>query len=744
MMHPGIRKFALPIGCVSGLALLLCESPRGVAFSPIPSSGQTEVIVYRDDWGVPHIYSETEEGGFYGLGYAQAEDNLEGLLKLVLFARGEQAAALGAEYVDGDFEQRRWLHREEAEKGLKRINPQLQKNYRSYITGIKQYMKDHPDAVPVWAPALDPVDVVAVSRAVLWTYMIRQGEGDCLRAGIKLAGGLRNMPQECEQGASNEWVVSPQRSADKAMIVLSDPHGEVDGGLFYEFRMEAGPIKSAGYCFGALLILTHTRYVSWGMTTGDPDVSDCYEVEVDPENPRRYLYDGEWRTMETREVRVAVKDADPVSRTGEYTRHNGSLCPVIARNDGKAYVICTSYMHEAGLFDEEIYRLNLARNMAEVKDAVKILGMFPQNLMFGDREGNSYYVRLGRTPRRPSGYDWNRPVEGNTSKTAWLGIHPVEDLVQIENPPQGYMQNCNIAPDRMMEDCPLTADRYPSYIFNDEPNRTNTRGLRAVEVLSRDFHFTVEDAMELAQDEKWKGTEAWQTALHKALNENEDFVKKASPLYRRFADNILHFDGHARAESVAALNYLYWRSTIWSMPGLSDKEREALMDPLWEKAELTPEQGKLLVKAVDLAVEHMLKEHGTIDLRYGDIHRIGRGGKSWPLGGGGLMPVNSLACAYTMKCIFTLRAMTFSDPDEHGYRFPWLGSRCLRLVIFTDPIQSFTLHLFGQSSHPDSPHYTDQARLASERRLKPTYFYKEDLLKHVVSQKTIDIVLPGN
>jgi len=740
MIRLRVRISALFKFVVLLLVLFSVFSQPSNAFPSALDSDQSAVTIYRDDWGVPHIYAQTEEGGFYGLGYAQAEDHLEGLLRLLLMVRGQQAVAFGSEFIQSDFEQRRWRHVEEARKGLDRMDPQLQKNYRYYIAGLKRYMKDHPDDVPEWAPEPGPVDMVALSRAVLWRYMIRHGLTDCIRGGIQIASTHRDMLERSRQSASNEWIVAPWRSAENAMIVLSDPHGEIDGGLFYEFRMDAGPIKSAGYCFGALFILTHTRYVSWGMTTGDPDVSDCYEVEVDPENPRRYLYDGEWQTMVTREERVSVKDAETVVRILEYTRHNGLLCPVIARKEDKAFVVCTSYMHDAGLFDEEIYRLNLAKNVAEVKNSVKILGMFPQNLMFGDSEGSSYYVRLGKTPKRPSGYDWNKPVPGNTSETAWLGIHPVEDLVQIEDPPQGYMQNCNIAPDMMMENCPVKADQYPSYIFNDESHRTNTRGIRAVEVLSRDFHFTVKDALELALDEKWVGTEAWQMALHKALTQSKDFLKRASPLHRRFVDNILHFDGHVRADSVAALNYLYWRSTLWNMPDLREGDKDALVDPLWEKGELTPAQGAVLVKAAKMAVESMLKEHGTIDIRYGDIHRIGRGGKSWPLGGGGLMPENTTACAYTKRCIFTLRAMTFGEPDEHGYRYPWLGSRCLRLVIFTDPIQSFTLHLFGQSGHPESPHFTDQARLASQRRLKPTYFYKEDLLKHAVSKTALDIV----
>ncbi len=739
MRHSRTRVRPLFMAITFVMVILSGWNQPAISLPLILSSDQENVTIYRDDWGVPHIYSGTEEGGFYGLGYAQAEDNLEGILRLFLLVRGEQAAAFGPEFVKSDFEQRRWMHVEEAQKGFNRMNPQLQKDYRYYMAGLKRYMKDHPEDVPDWAPELGPVDMVALSRAVLWTYMIRHGLRDCTRAGVKIAAEHRKVLEQSRQSASNEWIVAPWRSEDNAMIVLSDPHGGIDGGLFYEFRMDAGPIKSAGYCFGALFILTHTRYISWGMTTGDPDVSDCYEVEVDLKNPRRYLFDGEWQTMVTREVKVAVKEKEPVVRTLEYTKHNGRLSPVIARSKGKAYAICTSYMHDAGLFDEEIYRLNLAKNITEVKDAVKILGMFPQNLMVGDHLGKSYYVRLGKTPKRPSGYDWNKPVPGNTSETAWLGIHPVEDLVQIENPVQGYMQNNNIAPDMMMEDCPLDSGHYPSYIFNDEPGRTNTRGIRAVEVLSKDFHFTIKDAIELALDEKWVGTEAWQKALERALNQNPDVVKEKLPPFRRFVDNILQFGGHARAGSVAALNYLYWRSTIWNMEDLAKNEKEALSDPLWEKGELSLKQGKTLLKAVDLAIEAMIQKRGTIDIKYGDVHRIGRGGKSWPLGGGGLMPENTVACAYTKKCIFTLRAMTFNEPDEHGYRYPWLGSRCLRLVIFTEPLQSFTLHLYGQSGHEDSPHYTDQACLASERRLKPTYFYKEDLLKHVVSTKILDV-----
>ena len=90
-------------------------------------------------------------------------------------------------------------------------------------------------------------------------------------------------------------------------------------------------------------------------------------------------------------------------------------------------------------------------------------------------------------------------------------------------------------------------------------------------------------------------------------------------------------------------------------------------------------------------------------------------------------------------CLQTLRAFTAGGPDSTGHRFVLVGSRLLRLVIFTNPIQSFTLHNFGQSSHPDSPFHDDQAQLSSRRELKPVLFDRQDLMKHVTSTKTLEI-----
>lgn len=715
---------------------------------PRPAPAPVTVTIARDEWGVPHLFSATEAGGFYGLGYAMAEDELEYILTLVLLARGEAAGALGKEHLGSDVTARLWRHAEESKLGFTKMAPELQRNYRAWAAGITRWMTEHPDRTPAWAPKLEAWDPVTISRFVLWLgYQAGEGLADCRRGGVKLAAADQAGLDARSVLASNEWVIAPWRTADGALMMLSDPHGEVDGRFSYEFRMRAGRLALAGYTLGAMPILVQTPRVAWGMTTGAPDVSDCYEVTVDAANPRRFLFDGRPQQMVVRTVTIPVKGQAPVTRELEYTRHNGVLSPVVARNGNTAYVVSTPYMPDAGVFDDEMYRMTLSRNVAEVRTAMKTLGMFPQNVMVGDAEGHSFYLRAGKAPKRPAGYQWNKPVPGNTSATAWTGIHPLEDLVQIQDPVTGYMQNNNIAPDMMFPGSPLTPDRFAPDVFNDQPGRTNSRALRVIEVLSQAYRFTVDDAIALALDEKWMDTDKWQLALRRSLAREPARASGFSPAAKTVIDRILKFDGHARAESAAALDFWYWRTATAQSAGGFPAE---IIEPAFLAADsIRAPLATRLLEAVDTAVALMTRRHGGIDRVFGDVFRIGRGGaSSYPVGGSGLIPGSMRQCeslaSWNHVCVMTLRAFTPTGPADSLGRFhATIGSRLLRLTVFTNPIQSFTVHNYGQSADPASPHYEDQAReLTSKHRVKPVYFDREALAPHVVSEKTLTVPEP--
>jgi acyl-homoserine lactone acylase PvdQ len=730
------------------LVMVLAPPARAAEPARIETPVAGQVAIYRDNWGVPHIYASTEPDGYFGLGYAQAEDQLAALLELFNGVLGWQTGSptLTSYGLPGEFgvEALRWQHAEAGREGFARLSSALKKNYGAWIRGITRFMEEHPDKVPAGTPQLEDWLPVGVSRALLWDYMTFDGIGDCARGGVKLAHSPGESGRAPDRLASNEWVLAPWRTADHATIVLSDPHGEVDGRIFYEFRMHAGAMHVAGYTLGALFLLTHNRDLGWGQTTGAPDVSDCYELEVDPRNPARFRFDGGWRPITAREVTVKGEGGASVVRRFEHVILNDVVSPIVARVADKAYAVSTPYQNAAGLFDEEVYRWNLARSVEELRAATRLLGSYQQNMMVGDRHGRLFYLRMGRTPVRPANYDWTRPVPASTSATQWRGIHPVADLVQIVDPPQGYMQNANIPPDRMVDGEPLVrSGGYPTYIYNDvEYFRYLARGLRANEVLSRAYGFTIEDAIGLALDEKWFGHEMWRDMLQAALEANSAAVRARSDEFRRVAQRLVNFDGVAAADSVAALNHVYWRTAL--LKRLGAEEKASLDRTLTGREALTPIVATAMVEAVDDAIEQMRALHGSVDLQYGAVFRIRRDATraSLPLGGGFPMHIEPYSACRDLEspafaCVLTQRAFSFGQPDGEGRRYVQAGSRALRLVAFTDPIRSFSLHLYGQSDDPASAHYDDQIALASGRRLKPTYFNPDELAGHLESARVL-------
>ena len=71
------------------------------------------------------------------------------------------------------------------------------------------------------------------------------------------------------------------------------------------------------------------------------------------------------------------------------------------------------YFGEFRLIDQ-IYEMATAHNLAEMKKALSMFQLMEQNIMVATVDGDIFYLRNGRVPIRPKGYDWKRPVPGNT------------------------------------------------------------------------------------------------------------------------------------------------------------------------------------------------------------------------------------------------------------------------------------------------------------------------------------------
>lgn len=69
--------------------------------------GRTDVTVYRDDFGIPHVYGDTDAGAAYALGYVAAEDRMWHMDVLRHAAKGQLSEILGPDLNEFDKANRR-------------------------------------------------------------------------------------------------------------------------------------------------------------------------------------------------------------------------------------------------------------------------------------------------------------------------------------------------------------------------------------------------------------------------------------------------------------------------------------------------------------------------------------------------------------------------------------------------------------------------------------------------------------
>ena len=96
------RDYLVSLGLIAALLAAGCSEKAELpeARTVISHAAPGSVNIYRDKYGVPHLYAEREEDGFWGHGYTAAEDHLEGILIFYLSLKGELAKAFGPGTVD--------------------------------------------------------------------------------------------------------------------------------------------------------------------------------------------------------------------------------------------------------------------------------------------------------------------------------------------------------------------------------------------------------------------------------------------------------------------------------------------------------------------------------------------------------------------------------------------------------------------------------------------------------------------
>lgn len=151
--------------CRAGLAGLVAAAFALAAEPSTPATAAEKetaapVEILRDRWGIPHIFSATDAGAFYGLGYATAEDRAFQMTYSLRIIQGRLAETVGEvrmvnrneTSVDSDRKMRTFGFHRAAQRTAANLDPETRGLLQSYCDGVNDYFAQHREKLhPLFA-----------------------------------------------------------------------------------------------------------------------------------------------------------------------------------------------------------------------------------------------------------------------------------------------------------------------------------------------------------------------------------------------------------------------------------------------------------------------------------------------------------------------------------------------------------------------------------------------------------------
>ncbi len=688
------RQISFTLGLL--VVTLLCLS-WAEAKAQNDASLARDVTIYRDTYGVPHVFGRTDASTVFGFAYAQAEDNFWRVEENFINALGRASELYGEKMLDED----RLNHALEIPRLAQAEYARLDKHTRSlcdaFAAGLNYYLARHTQVKPRLLTRIEPWYTLAFIR-----YNYYQN-------GFARDRSLRGTQQQTaaiesdlkEHTGSNGWVIGPSKSATGNAMLFINPHLPFFGpGQVYEGHVHSDEgWNFTGYTrFGfPLPYVGHNENGGWVSTDNAADLTDVYvETFDDPSRPLAYKYGKEYRLATERTEEIRVKTATGIE-TRKFTMRKTHHGPIVAASDGKPLALRMAKFESDGWL-REWYDMTRAKSLAELKRAIAPLNMLFGNVMYADRQGNTWYLYNGAVPKRDPRFDWQRPVDGSDPATEWQGYHTIDELPQLTNPKSGWMQNCNTTPFLLTSEGNPDPKQFPKYMVQEGDN---PRGAISREILASKSKFTFDEWKQLAFDTRVMNAEKRLPGLLAALKQHLD----NDPRLREVYDELVRWNQRSATDSIAMTLFSLWHERV-----LRNEKQDA-------------------VAALTEVVDTLQHDFGTWKVAWGEINRLQRLDESKDEDFQDSKP--SLAVSGVNGndgAVFT-----FYAAPERGQkrRYGMAGGTYISVVEFGPTVRALSVHTFGASGDPKSRHFMDQSALYTRGEFKPSPLTLDEIRAHL-------------
>ena len=648
--------------------------------------------IKRDIWGVPHVYGETDADAAFGLAYAHAEDDFKNIAENMYLYRAQMGLRDGISGAVQDYLIKVLKIRENIDENyLIDLDENVRKVIEAYAAGINYWMIKNPENEYSHFFPVTEKDIVAgfAIQNLFFSGVVSSIEKLQREAEIKEEYTSLYRNQQFVTG-SNVLAVNSNKTEDKSTRIIINSHQPLEGPLaWYEahIKSDEGWNMMGGLFPGSPFIFVgFNENIAWGFTVNKPDLSDSYELTINPNNEDQYLLDGEWKDFTKETIELPVKIFGPikwtVERDAKYSQHG----PVLEVGD-KSYALRFSGMKDIKQVNQW-YAMNKSQSIADWISAMKKRSIVSFNGVFADKEGNIFFLHNSSSPLRKEGLDWSNTIDGTRSDLIWDEYVEFEKIPQIKNPSSGWLASTNQDPFKVTNEMDNLSAKDFSPTLGLQTRMTN-RAYRSIELFDSYSSISEKDFDDIKFDNKY----SVQSRSYKYISKIFEIDFETDEL--NYAKNVLrdwdlstNFDNTSAALGVCVL------SNEW----------------ISEQGQRIPQDPEISFRD---CVTELNETYGKVDPKWSERNFIVRGQKKISVQGGPDV----------------LRAIYGRNDNEGDLKAA--GGDGLYIHVSWDKDkkqQSKSIHQYGSATQDNtSIHFDDQMNLYVNEVYKPT-FYDSELL----------------
>lgn len=465
----------------------------------------SDVTVYRDERGMPHIYATNDHDLYFSVGFVTAQERLWFMDLIRRATTGRLSEVLGDKLVETDKFSRCLKMTEKSKMLLSREDPAIISYMQAYADGVNAYItaagKKLPPEFKILGYKPDPWKLEDIANIIgymgwdlaknnltadIFYYRLSQKVGaekasqfipdwnavnslvfpdfklnDTL---LKEAGKFISSLDKLEEmgiasfSGSNNWAVSGKRTETGKPVLSNDMHLSFGSpGIWIQMHeVIPGKLNVTGVVIPGepFVVAGHNEKIAWGETNLMVDDIDLFAEKINPENDDQYYFNGEWKNMVISKEIINIRGGRHDSVIIKYTHRGPIISGFRSIMDKSLSMRWSGYDFSDEL--RSVSLLNRAVGWDDFRNAISTFRSASQNFVYADVEGNIGLNTGGGVPIRKGNGSIIR--NGENADYDWKGYVPFELLPTSYNPENGYVSSANNK---------TVSDEYPYYISSD-------------------------------------------------------------------------------------------------------------------------------------------------------------------------------------------------------------------------------------------------------------------------------------